>query len=66
MTNFKIKSYEAPEGKVYDFAEPQFNTIKNLDGTETQEEYHLYAKYLNRGPRDSVDRYKLVKDPKKE
>lgn len=62
-TKFKMKHYEAPEGKVYDYAVPQYSIIIELDGSTTKEEEHLYAKYLTLSPHDDINNYKLVKDP---
>lgn len=62
-TKFKMQHYEAPEGKVYDYAVPQYSIIIELDGSTTKEEEHLYAKYLTLSPHDDINNYKLVKDP---
>jgi hypothetical protein len=57
--------YTAPEGKVYDYAEPHMGKITELDGSESEVQEHLYAKYLALGRFDSIDKYKLVDEPKK-
>ena len=62
-TKFKMQHYEAPEGKVCAYAEPQYSVIIELDGSTTKEEEHLYAKYLTLSPHDDINNYKLVKDP---
>lgn len=62
--NKKMTAYEAPKGKVFDYKEPHSAGVLELDGTITVEEEHLYAKYLYLGPRDTIDNYILVDDPK--
>lgn len=49
----RLKQYVAPDGFVYDYAEPQI-----IDG----EEQHLYSKYLNLCFADSIDNYILVEE----
>lgn len=49
----KLTKYKAPDGYVYDYAEP-----KIIDGVEQ----HLYAKYLNICHFDDIENYKLVED----
>jgi len=61
--NDRIFRFEAPEGKLYDWAEPRFAYIKDKDGNETQEQEHLYAKYLCLGQFDLIDNYILVDAP---
>lgn len=63
MSN-KLFQFVAPEGKLYDWAEPHMATIIDIDGNITKEEEHLYAKYLCLGRFDSIDNYKLVDAPK--
>lgn len=58
-----MTTYTAPEGKVYDWAEPHTGVIKDLDGKEIPIVEHLYAKYVTLGQFDSIDRYKLVDAP---
>ena len=60
----KLKRYEAPKGYVYDYAEPKMAKIKNVDGTISEEQEHLYAKFLFLGKFDNIESYILVKDPK--
>lgn len=60
----KLKRYEAPKGYVYDYAEPRMATIKNLDGTVSETQEHLYAKFLFLGKFDNIEAYILVKDPR--
>lgn len=64
MNQKGFNTYVAPDGYVFDYREPRFNTIKELDGTETKKESHLYAKYLTLGKFDSLDNYSIVQDPK--
>ena len=45
-----MTTYIAPEGFVYDFANPQ-------------DDKHLYAKYLRLTRFDSIENYVLVEDP---
>lgn len=58
MISSTITKYEAPEGWVYDWAEPHFSN----EG----EEQHLFVKYLFLGKFDTIDAYKLVEKPRKE
>ena len=60
----RMKAYVAPDGYVYDWAVPHTATIINLDGTKETVEEHMYVKQLVLGSMDSIDEYKLVKDPK--
>lgn len=55
--------YVAPEGYVFDYKEPHYATIKELDGTLSIIEQHLYAKHLTLGHFDSLDNYTVVKYP---
>lgn len=64
MLGKRMKAYEAPVGKVYDFALPRLITTINDQGEPEQKEEHLYVKYLFLGPKDSIDNYKIVDDPK--
>ena len=64
MASSKMKKYEAPEGKVYDYAEPHTAIIIGTNGEKKVIDEHLYAKFLFLGPRDSIENYKLVKNPK--
>lgn len=52
-TNFNITRYDADEGKVFDWAEPRYNT--DPEGNIVQQ--HLYAKTLFIGGNDSIDNY---------
>lgn len=60
----RMKSYVAPDGYVYDWANPHTATIINQDGETELREEHLYVKYLYLGSMDDIKEYKLVKDPK--
>lgn len=60
----RMKSYIAPDGYVYDWANPHTATIINQDGGKELREEHLYVKYLYLGSMDDIKEYKLVKDPK--
>jgi hypothetical protein len=64
MLGRRMKAYEAPVGKVYDYALPRIITVINNEGVSEQKEEHLYVKYLFLGPKDSIDNYKIVDDPK--
>lgn len=67
MTNIMndgLTRYKAPEGMVYDWAEPHTAYITELDGSVTEHVEHLYAKYLALGRYDSIDKYIVVDDPK--
>ena len=64
MLGRRMKAYEAPVGKVYDYALPHIITVINNEGISEQKEEHLYVKYLFLGPKDSIDNYKIVNDPK--
>lgn len=64
MLGRRMKAYEAPTGKVYDYASPRIITITNDAGDSEQKEEHLYVKYLFLGPKDSIDNYKIVDDSK--
>ena len=57
MISGTIKKYEAPEGFVYDWVEPHFD--------DSGAEKHLYVKFLFLGKFDTIDAYKLIKDPRK-
>lgn len=59
-----LTRFKAPDGMVYDWAEPHVGTLIHLDGTEEPFEEHLYAKYLQLGRFDDMERYKLVPDPR--
>ena len=61
MANNRMKEYIAPDGFVYDFAEPRYRTIN-----EELVEEHLYVKYLYLGRFDNITNYKLVEDPRGE
>lgn len=58
--------FKAPDGKVYDWAEPHTAIIINEDGTKTETVEHLYAKYLSVGRRDDIRNYILVDDPRRD
>lgn len=60
----RMKSYVAPDGYVYDWANPHTATIINQDGETELREEHLYVKYLYLGSMDDIKEYKLIKDPK--
>lgn len=60
----QIRSYTAPDGWVYDYAEPQYITIILPDGSTEIKEDHIYAKFLRLGQFDDIKKYKLVKDPR--
>ena len=63
--NSRMKSYKAPDGYIYDWAEPHTATIILEDGTKETREEHLYVKYLFLGSMDDIKNYKLVKQPGK-
>ena len=42
----RMTAYIAPDGYVYDYAEPRIATIIEPDGTKAEREEHIYAKYL--------------------
>lgn len=56
----KMTKHVAPEGMVFDWAEPVIDRIINLDGSVEERENHLYVKYLFLSAADTIDRYKLV------
>ena len=56
----RMTAFEAPEGYVYDYAEPVYDTIITSDGEERVEK-HMYVKYLYLGKFDDIENYKLVK-----
>jgi len=56
--------YTAPDGKVYDWAEPHIATIIEEDGSTTERVEHLYAKYLSISRFDNIDNYIIVDDPR--
>lgn len=58
------KNYIAPDGKVYDWAEPHTSYIIDEDGSTIEREEHLYVKYLSITRFDSIDNYILVDDPR--
>lgn len=66
MKNQKRVMYTAPDGYVYDYAEPRYATIINENGEKTTEQEHLYVKYLSLSASDNIDKYILVEDPKGE
>lgn len=66
MLGKRMKAYEAPAGKVYDYITPHMITVINDAGESEQKEEHLYVKYLFLGSKDSIDNYKIVDDPKGE
>lgn len=55
-TRVEVKRYDADEGMVFDYAEPQ----KDEEGNEI----HLYAKTIFLGKNDSIDNY--IEVPKQE
>lgn len=65
MMTRRSNTYIAPTGYVYDYMEPVYDTIKNLDGSIEQVERHLYANRLVLSTKDDVKNYKLVEDPNK-
>ena len=66
MLGRRMKAYEAPVGKVYDYALPRIITVINDAGEPEQREEHLYVKYLFLSKNDKIENYILVKDPKGE
>lgn len=62
----KVIRFEAPEGKVYDWAEPHIATIIDEQGNKTEEQEHLYANILFLGKFDSIENYILVDAPKED
>ena len=64
MARTRMTEYIAPDGFVYDYATPRFSTIKEPDGSTTQVEEHLYAKYLYLTRFDDINNYKTIADPK--
>lgn len=58
------KVYTAPDGKVYDWANPHMATIKEVDGSVIERVEHLYVKYLSISHYDTIDNYILVDDPR--
>lgn len=60
----RMKPYTAPDGYLYDWAQPHIATIINENGEKEYKEEHLYVKYLFLGSMDDINEYKLVKDPK--
>ena len=64
-TNFNIIRYDADEGKVFDWAEPRFETVVE-DEREVEVQAHLYAKTLFIGGNDSIDNYIEVDEPKED
>ena len=65
MLGKRISKFEAPEGKVYDWANLHVTTIIDKDGNKHEEQEHLYAKFLFLGTFDTIDNYILVDAPKK-
>jgi hypothetical protein len=61
--NNRLTAYTAPDGFVYDFAEPR-ETIIITDGKKEVIQDHLYAKFLYLNRFDNIKNYVLVKDPK--
>lgn len=58
-TNFNLVRYDADEGKVFDWAEPRYETDEN--GQEVQ--VHLNAKTLFIGQFDNIENYiEVVKE----
>lgn len=57
-TNFNLVRYDADEGKVFDWAEPRYETDE--EGNEIQT--HLYAKTLFIGSTDTIDNYIEVEE----
>ena len=62
MARTRMTEYIAPDGFVYDYAVPRFSTIKELDGSVTTVEEHLYAKYLYLTRFDDINNYKTIAD----
>lgn len=60
--NFNLVRYDADEGKVFDWAEPRFNTVLDDDGNELEVQEHLYAKTLFIGGNDTIDNYIEVEE----
>lgn len=58
MIRNRMTRYSAPPGYVYDWKEPKFNE----DGTEN----HLYVSQLFLTKFDSIQNYKVVKNPREE
>jgi hypothetical protein len=56
--------YAAPDGKVYDWAEPHIATIIDENGETIERTEHLYAKYLSVARFDDINNYILVDDPR--
>jgi hypothetical protein len=59
----RVIKFEAPEGKVYDWAEPHTATIIDEEGNKTEEQEHLYANVLFLSKFDTIENYKLVDAP---
>ena len=60
--NFKLTRYDADEGVVFDWLEP--NYIEDKNGEQIQE--HLYVKTLFIGGNDNIDNYIEVIAPVEE
>jgi len=57
-TTVELKKYDADEGKVFDYAEAQFDDVLDEDGNVIgQEQRHMYTKKLFIGANDSIDNY---------
>lgn len=62
----RVIKFEAPEGKVYDWAEPHIATIIDEKGNKTEEQEHLYANVLFLSKFDTIENYKLVDTPRED
>lgn len=56
-TDYVLTRYDADEGKVFDWKEPRYNTVKNEDGKEEKVQAHLNAATLFIGHTDSIENY---------
>lgn len=60
--SFELVRYDADDGKVFDWAEPQYQEVlidenKPELGTKQGEQEHLYAKTIFIGSNDTIDNY---------
>lgn len=56
-TDYVLTRYDADEGKVFDWKNPRYITVKNEDGVEEQKQQHLNATTLFIGDTDSIENY---------
>lgn len=66
-TQIQLQRFDADEGKVFDYKEPQINIeVEPETGNEIEVVQHLYAKTIYLGKNDTIENYIEVDAPVEE